>query len=93
VKPLNTRGSWIQMDAPPILHGLHEQKMTVPTNEDVGTVLEQTAPNSFGITPRSPADVGHPNAASPAFDVLVLRKVPTNELIVYVAVDRDKGFH
>ena len=93
MKSLHSCGARVQMDAPPILDGLHQEQMTVTANEYIGAVLKQSAPYSFGISSRPSADVGHPDATSPAFDVLMLRKIPAEELIVYVAVDSNEGFH
>ena len=93
MKPLHARCTWIQMDATPVLHGLHEEKVTVSADENIGTVRHQSASNSLGISPRPSANVGHPDAAPPAFNVLMLRKVPANELVVYVAVDCDQGLY
>ena len=53
----------------------------------------ESSPNPLGISPRSPANVGHPNAATFALKVLVLRKIPAQELVVDVAVYRNQGGH
>lgn len=62
----------------------------MPAHKNVGSMRSQSSPNALGIPPRSSPDMGHPNAATFALKVLVLRKIPPQELVVDVAVHRNQ---
>ena len=93
MESLHSSRTWIQMDASPGLHGLHEQEVAVSTDEYIRTVLHQSGSDALCVSAGSSSNVGHPNAAATALEVLMLGKVAADELIVYVAVDSDQGSH
>lgn len=65
----------------------------MPAHKNIGRMCSQSRPNAFGISPRSASNVGHPNAASFALNVLMFGKIPAQELVVNVAVYRNQGGH
>ncbi len=91
MEPLFSRRSGIEVDAAPRLVMLDREQMGMTANENVRPVLVQSTPDSFGISPRPPSDMGHPDPAPRTLDVLVLGKIPADQLVIDVAVDGDKG--
>ena len=92
MKALDSRCTGIQMDPTPGFYGLHEEKVAVPTHKDIGPMRHEPASNALGIAARPATNVGHPYAATSAFQVLMLWKIPPDQLIVNVSVNCDKGF-
>ena len=53
----------------------------------------QATSNAFGIAARTSPDVGHPNAAAAALEMLVFGEIPAKQLIVDVAVNHHQRGH
>lgn len=62
----------------------------MPTDEEVGALFLETTPYAGGITSGPASDVGHPYGTPIAFEMLMLRKIASDQLVIDIAVDGDQ---
>jgi hypothetical protein len=93
VKALHSSRARVEVYSAPGLDTLHKQQMRMTANKDVRFVGQETTANALGVSTRPPTYMGHPNATSFAFDVLVFGECPAHQMIIDVAMHRNKGRH
>ena len=93
MKPLNSGSTRIQVNAAPSLDTLYQQQVGVTANKNVRFVRVEAAADAFCIATRPASNVGHPDAASFSFQVLVLGEGSAHEVVIDVAVNHHQWRH
>jgi len=90
MEPLDSCGTGIEVQSTPRRVRLDEQQVGMSANEEVRTLVHEALPNAGSVAPGAASDVGHPDGAAVALEMLMFRKVAPDELVIDVAVNSDE---
>lgn len=93
VKSRNAGSPRVEMESSPNGDLLHQQNVTVTTNEEIWSFPFELGKNAFGITRWASADVGHPDVQSACLEARMFRPGSTSRVVVDVAVDSPAWGH
>lgn len=93
VKPVQSRSTWIDVQAAPTRVAFHPQQVAVPANEHIRPLRLKQRPHPAGIPPGPSADVPHQAPQAAAFPTDFLRKLGPCAVIVDVPEDDAQGGH
>ena len=91
VKTLKPSSSRVQMNAAPSFDVLHQKQVRMAAHKNIGLVDTESTADALCVTAWPATNVGHPNAATLAFDVLMFGEITAHEVVVDVAINSHQG--